>query len=155
VVGVVDEQRLAELALTATASQLARTIAGFRAADGRRIGQQTKRRLSWQERDDGTIEYRARLPKDDSAQLFATVEAAKEQFGPLPAKPDPCTSNRNLVCAATATPTRWWMWPAVSSTAQDRSGEDRTLVVVHVSAENLAEDVTAVHHQTPRTEARP
>jgi hypothetical protein len=90
VVGVVDEQRLADLALTATASQLARTIAGFRSADGRRIGQQTKRRLSWQEREDGTIEFRARLPKDDAAQLIAAVEAAREQFGPPPAKPDPC-----------------------------------------------------------------
>jgi hypothetical protein len=33
----VDEQRLAELALTATASQLARMISGFRSADGLRI----------------------------------------------------------------------------------------------------------------------
>jgi predicted CoA-binding protein len=49
VVDVVDEQRLAELALTATASQLAVSepvldwmIAGFRAADGMRIGQQAE-----------------------------------------------------------------------------------------------------------------
>jgi Domain of unknown function (DUF222) len=90
VVGVVDEQRLAGLALTATASQLARMIAGFRSADGRRVGQQTKRHLSWHEREDGMIEFRARLPKEDAAQVIAAIEAAREQFGPPPAKPDPC-----------------------------------------------------------------
>jgi hypothetical protein len=37
VVDVVDDHRRAELAMTATASQLARMIAGFRSADGMRI----------------------------------------------------------------------------------------------------------------------
>jgi hypothetical protein len=41
VVDVVDEQRLATLALTATASQLAQMIRGFRSADGSRINQHT------------------------------------------------------------------------------------------------------------------
>ncbi|HEX5907623.1 MAG TPA: DUF222 domain-containing protein, partial [Propionibacteriaceae bacterium] len=50
VVDVVDDQRLAGLALTATASQLARMISGFRAADGMRISQHTKRRVWWRER---------------------------------------------------------------------------------------------------------
>ncbi len=67
VVDVVDEQRLAGLALTATASQLARMISGFRAADGVRISQQTKRAVSWHEREDGMIDFRARLPKDEAA----------------------------------------------------------------------------------------
>ena len=63
VVDVVDEQRLAGLALTATASQLARMIAGFGSADGMRIAQQAKRNLSWHEHVDGMIDFRARLPK--------------------------------------------------------------------------------------------
>ncbi len=63
VVDVVDERRLAGLALTATASQLARLIIGFRAADGVRIRQQTKRAVSWHEREDGMIDFRVRLPK--------------------------------------------------------------------------------------------
>jgi hypothetical protein len=46
VVDVVDEQRVCELALTATASQLARMISGFRSADGMRINQQSKRTVS-------------------------------------------------------------------------------------------------------------
>jgi len=64
VVDVVDEQRLAELALTATASQLARIISGFRSADGMRVAQQTKRKVTWHERVDGMIDFRARLPKE-------------------------------------------------------------------------------------------
>src|SRR6185436_20018023 len=47
VVDVVDEQRLAELAVTGTASQLARMISGFRAADGQRMTQQIRRAVAW------------------------------------------------------------------------------------------------------------
>jgi hypothetical protein len=39
----VDEKRLCEMAFTATAAQLAKMIAGFRAASGMRIAQQAKR----------------------------------------------------------------------------------------------------------------
>jgi Domain of unknown function (DUF222) len=90
VVDIVDEQRLAELALTATASQLARMISGFRAADGLRIDQQSKRKVSWHELDDGMIDFRVRLPKDEAAWVIAAINAAKDQYGPPPAKPDPC-----------------------------------------------------------------
>ncbi|HLM23237.1 MAG TPA: DUF222 domain-containing protein [Propionibacteriaceae bacterium] len=90
VVDVVDEERLARLALTATASQLARMISGFRTADGMRIKQHTKRKVLWHEREDGMIDFRARLPKEEAAVLLAAIEAAKDQFGPPPAKPDPC-----------------------------------------------------------------
>jgi Domain of unknown function (DUF222) len=41
VVDVVDEARLAQLALTATASQLARMISSFRTADGMRLKHRT------------------------------------------------------------------------------------------------------------------
>jgi hypothetical protein len=82
VVNVVDEQRLAELALTGTASQLARMISGFRAADGQRMTQQTKRAVSWHRREDGMIEVRTRLPKDEAAVLLAAIDTAKDQFGP-------------------------------------------------------------------------
>ena len=60
VVDVVDETRLSELALTATASQLARMISGYRSADGARISQQTKRQVAWHEREHGMIDFRAR-----------------------------------------------------------------------------------------------
>jgi hypothetical protein len=82
VVDVVDETQLAELALTATASQLARMIAGFRCADGMQIGQQARRNLSWHQREDGMIDIRARLPREEAALLLAALAAAKDQFGP-------------------------------------------------------------------------
>ena len=90
VVDIVDEQRLAGLALTATASQLARMISGSGLLTGMRISQQTKRGVSWHEREDGMIDFRARLPKDEAALLMAAINTAKDQFGPPPDKPDPC-----------------------------------------------------------------
>jgi hypothetical protein len=77
VVDIVDEQKLCELALTATASQLARVISGFRSTDGMRMPQQTKRRVSWHERADGMVEFRARLPKDEAAMLIAVDKHGK------------------------------------------------------------------------------
>jgi len=87
VVDIVDEHKLCQLALTATASQLARMISGFRSADGMRIGQQTKRRVLWHEREDGMVEFRARLSKDEAALLIAAIDSAKDQCGTRPANP--------------------------------------------------------------------
>jgi hypothetical protein len=148
VVDVVDEQRLAELALTATASQLARMISGFRSADGRRINQQTKRNVSWHERDDGMIDFRARLPKEEAAQLIAALEAARDQFVPPPATADPCNEQTEPATPGVGT---YSNVDALLDVARgfltaapgDRSGEDRAMVVVHVSAENLTGGVPA------------
>jgi hypothetical protein len=149
VVDVIDEQRLAGLALTATAAQLAATISGFRSADGRRIGQQNQRRVSWREREDGMVELRARLPKEDAAVLLAAIEGAKDQFGPPPPKPDPGGDQAHsdpapgvgLYTSADALLDVARVF--LNTTPQDRSGEDRSLVVVHVAAENLAGGVPA------------
>ena len=91
VVDVVDEQRLAELAVTATAAQLAKMISSFRGPDGRRIPQQNNRVVSWQEREDGIIDFRVRLPKEEAAVLLAAIDAAADQFGPPPPTPNPCS----------------------------------------------------------------
>jgi hypothetical protein len=139
VVDVVDETRLAQLALTATASQLARMISGFRSADGARISQQTKRQVAWHEREDGMIDFRARPPKEEAAVLLAAMEAAKDQFGPPPPKPDPCGDAGQQSAPGVGTygnidaldMARCFL----ATAPEDRSGEDRTLVVVHVSAE--------------------
>jgi Domain of unknown function (DUF222) len=147
VVGVVDEQRLAELALTATASQLARMISGFRSADGMRIGQQTKRRVAWHERVDGMIDFRARLPQEEAADLMAALEAARGQFGPPPTTPDPCgeheVSSPGVGTYSNADALLDVARGFLQTAPEDRSGEDRTLVVVHVSADNLGRDVPA------------
>ncbi len=143
VVDVVDEQRLAELALTATASQLARMISGFRSADGLRIKQQTKRRVLWHEREDGMVDFRARLPKEEAALLLAAMAAARDQFGPPPPQPDPCgaaehESTPGVGVYSNADALLDVARGFLDTAPEDRSGEDRTLVVVHVSAENLA-----------------
>jgi Domain of unknown function (DUF222) len=148
VVDIIDEAKLAELALAGTASQLARMISGFRAADGMRITKQVKRNVSWSERDDGTVELRARLPKDEAALLLAAMRTAKNQFGPPPTRPDPCGDTEQE-----ATPSVGVYSNAdalldvarvfLEAAPEDRSGEDRTLVVVHVSAENLIRNVPA------------
>jgi Domain of unknown function (DUF222) len=110
VVDIVGEHRLCELALTATASRLARMISGFRSADGMRMPQQSKRRVSWHEREDGMVEFRARLPKDEAALLIAAIETAKDQFGPH--RPNRIRAairsiSRHRVWGATATPMPW------------------------------------------------
>ena len=157
VVDVVNESRLAELALTATASQLARMISGFRSADGQRIRRQIKRNLSWHERADGMIDFRARLPKEEAALLLAAINAAKDQFGPPPPKPDPCADSDadpspGVGVYSNADALLDVARRFLATAPEDRSGEDRTLVVVHVSAENLTRNVPA---ETPPPQGEP
>lgn len=145
VVDTVDEARLCELALTATAAQLARTISGYRAVDGTRIKQQPKRAMTWQTREDGMVDFHACLPPEEAATLIAGITAAKDQFGAPPEKPDPGqveatppegeTSSRYSSADALIDMARVFL----DTAPEDRSGEDRSLVVVHVSAESLAQ----------------
>ena len=133
VVDVVDEQRLAGLAVTATAAQLAKMISGFRSADGMRIAQQTKRSVAWHEREDGMIDVRARLPKEEAAVLIAAIDTARDQFGPPPPKPDPAGEPGEAApgvgvyskADALVDVARVFL----NTAPQDRSGEDRNLVV--------------------------
>jgi hypothetical protein len=139
VVDMVDEARLCELALTATASQLARMISGFRSAAGSRIRQQPKRAMSWHSREDGMVDFSVRLPAEEAAVLIAAITAAKDQFGGPPSKPDPKTGQGPTDLVYSSADALLDVARVFLDTApQDRSGEDRTLVVVHVSAENLS-----------------
>jgi hypothetical protein len=146
VVDIIDETRLCAMATTATAAQLATVISTFRSCERRRIGQHTQRRMSWQHRDDGMVDLRARLTKEDAAILVAAIHAAKDQYGTIPTKPDPTDDEpANLEVGAYTTVDALVDVGRVflDTTPADRSGEDRTLVVVHVSAELLAESVPA------------
>ncbi len=89
-----DEARLCAMALTATASQLARVISGYRAADGTRIKQQQKRVVTWHTREDGMVDFRASLPPEEAAVLIAAVTSAKDQFGAPPVAPTPVDGPR-------------------------------------------------------------
>jgi hypothetical protein len=130
VVDVVDEHAARRSGVDATASQLARMIAGFRSADGMRIGSAGETDLSWHEREDGMIDFRARLPKEEAALAAGAIEAAKDQFGPPPAKPDPCgeesDGRRMLLGTAMRMPCVMWPQGVLDTAPEDRSGEDRS-----------------------------
>ena len=141
VVDIIDETKLCQMATTATAAQLATMISAFRSCEHRRIGQQPQRSVTWHHRDDGMVDLRARLTQEDAAILAAAIHAAKDQYGTIPAKPDPTLDEQPPtpgVGAYTTTDALVDVGRVFLDTApEDRSGEDRTLVVVHVSAELL------------------
>ena len=143
VVDLVDDAELCELALTATAAQLATTIAGYRTAAGTRIRQERNRGLTWTTRENGTVDLRLRLPTEDAAILLAALNTAKDQYG-TPPEPDTGTI-RTDTTEATDTSPAYTSADAildiarvfVNTTPEDRSGEDRSLVVVQVHADQL------------------
>ncbi|MGO1975283.1 MAG: HNH endonuclease, partial [Propionibacteriaceae bacterium] len=149
------EARLCGLALTATASQLARMVSGYRGASGSRIGQEELRGFRWSERDSGVVDVRIRLPKEEAAVVLAAVQAAKDQHGTPPPPADSGEQTTDTEGAAEdsdrvdATPT-YALVDAVLDLARDylamapadRSGEDRTMVVVQVAADHLAASPT-------------
>ncbi len=148
VVGVLNDAQLCAMALTATASQLARMLRAYRSTIGSRIDQERRRAMSWVEREDGMVDLRIRLPKEEAAVMLAAVSAAKDHFGgpPQPDRsgPDQAGSDRERE-QVDASP-RYGNADAILDVARsflaaaprDRSGEDRTLVVLHVAAEQLA-----------------
>src|SRR5699024_9242298 len=74
VVDRVDEEVLVEMARAMTAAQLALAIAGFRAVDGARLGQDAARHAEWSVRDDGMVEIRAVLPAELGAEVMTALE---------------------------------------------------------------------------------
>ena len=69
VVGRVEEEVLVEMARAMTAAQLSRTISSFRAVDGSRLDQESRREARWHVREDGMVEIRAVLPAETGAEL--------------------------------------------------------------------------------------
>jgi hypothetical protein len=141
VVDLVEEARLCELALTATAARLARMISAYRGCSGRRLAQQQKRSVGWRTRDDGMVELRAILPAEEGAVLVAAIGAAKDQFGRPTAQVSTGVGGRQVdttpvysVADALLDVARGFL----ATAPEDRSGEDRTLVVLQVSAHSLA-----------------
>ena len=162
VVDRVDEEALVELARSLTASQLARTVSAFRAAEGSRLGQEPLREARWQVREDGMVEVRALLPAEEGAQLVTALDLAVDRDGtPPPTVEDQRSSAgigddqrlREEESAATTTRATIGQRRAdalvelaasyLSTEPDDRSGEDRHLVVIQVSADSLPRDVPA------------
>lgn len=147
VVDTVDDAQLCELALTATAAQLAKTVSGYRTAAGSRSRQQRERGLTWTERETGTIDLRLRLPKEEAAVLLAAIAAAQDQFGsPPPRRSTSASEPGTGADTPTDTAPAYTSADAIVDVArgflqtapEDRSGEDRTLVVVHVGLDELS-----------------
>ena len=133
------------MATTATAAQLATIIAAYRSSERRRIGQHTQRRVTWHRRDDGMVDLRARLTQEDAAVLWRPCTPPRTNTAPSLPKPNPTQTDPTLDEPANAGVGVYTTTDALIDIArvfldtapEDRSGEDRTLVVVHVSAELL------------------
>ncbi|WP_157975780.1 HNH endonuclease signature motif containing protein, partial [Brachybacterium sp. YJGR34] len=153
----VEEEALLELARDMTASQLARTISSFRALDGARISQDAVRHARWSVREDGMVEVRALLPAETGAEVVTALELAVDRDGtPPPAARDMDPTRREdaeerAARIATTATLEQRRADALTELARaylvaepdDRSGEDRQLVVVQVSAEALPRGVPA------------
>lgn len=135
----IDETALVALARAATASQLARSVRAFRRAAGVRGHQERTRSVAWYTADDGSVVLTARLPAEEGAAVLAALEAARDDLHRKAGSvTEPVDRADMLVHLARG---------YLTATPEDRSGEDRTLVVVHVDARHLdhseAEDSAA------------
>ena len=136
-VGRVDEAGLCELALAQTAAQLARTVRGYRNADGSHLAQVDKRRLSWRETEDGMVRLSVTLLPEEAAVLRGAVEAAVDAGPDQPDQPEqpeqPAPPRIDAVTALCDVARSYLASPPT------RPADDAGLVVVHVGVETLVE----------------
>lgn len=171
----VEETQLVEMARAMTAAQLARTISAFRAVDGSRLSQDAVREASWRSREDGMVEIRAVLPADVGAEVITAMELALQRDGHTPENPhttsttadpeQPAPANDAQEGTSEGTPGDVREVPTLGqrradalqdlartylhAQPDDRSGEDRHLVIVNVDADTLATNVPAGTSQEP------
>lgn len=110
----IAEDTLLNLATAATASQLERTVRGFRKGEGDRLAQLQRRSLRWRTEEDGTVVLTAELPSEEGALLIAALEAATQQL-------------QRTAVASPAAPSTAGAPPAVASScgaAADHAPED-------------------------------
>jgi hypothetical protein len=163
----VEEEVLVEMARAMTASQLARTVSSFRAVDGTRLDQDSRREARWHVREDGMVEIRAVLPAETGAELLTALELSLDRDGTrppsgvgadvaghggaadrsVPVAPDFARA-AEITTDATLDQRRADALHDLARTylaaePDDRSGEDRHLVVVQVSADSLRRHVPA------------
>lgn len=133
----VAEPELVDLARTATASQLTRAIRGFRLADGDRGPQEDRRTASWHTDDDGSVVLAVRLPAEEGAAVIAALNAARDDVIRENRSHDDVRGSAAPGPVDPADTVLQWARGYLAATPEDRSGEDRTTVVVHVNAEHL------------------
>ncbi|WP_168207541.1 HNH endonuclease signature motif containing protein [Microlunatus elymi] len=153
------EQRLIDFARQTTASQLGRTLRGYRAAAGTAEEQRTRHRVSWWTDEAGNLHLSAVLPAEAGAAVTTALQAAIDANRPPDAQcgdvePDDDQPDhdqhgrrryvdderreavqRTRVEAMSEISTHY-----LASRPEDRSGEDRTLVVLEINATALQTD---------------
>ena len=125
-----NESKLLELAEVLTASQLERAIAAYRRFRREEaVEQQEREFVTWFWTDDGSLAFRGQLPAEDGALLVRSLEAARAA---LSQKGEERVSNAEAFVAMADT--------ALAKAGRDRTGGERTQVVIHVDAATLAHD---------------
>lgn len=130
-VGRVDEAELLDLALSMTASQLARTVRTYRAVSGLRAEAELTRGFAVHERDDGTTRLSITLPHEEAAIVLAALEVAARESAEDGAPS--CRAEAMVDIAKTH------LDGAPTAHVED----DHHLVVVQVDAATLGGDVPA------------
>jgi hypothetical protein len=150
VAGVVDEEALVELARSMTASQLSRALRSFRALEGIRMPQESRREASWRMRDDGMVEIRAVLPGEVGAEVVAALDhalhseevaedAARSRDGAPQDSPAGAAAEQPLPEQRRADVFVDLARAYLDTAGADRSGEDRHLVLVHATPDMLVD----------------
>jgi hypothetical protein len=146
--GPVDEPELLRLAEALSTSQLERAVGAYRRVDREQAREQQEQEFfTYHRGEDGTLSLRARLTADDGTTVLRALEAGRKALReqrvealepPLdadgaPARPFECrvTNAEALVAMADL---------ALAHPDGDRTGGDRTQLIVHVDASTLAAD---------------
>lgn len=144
-----SESSVIEFARACTASQLARSVTGFRAAEGTSRRRRSRQRVAWVTDDEGNVRITAVLPPEEGAAVIAAIQAAAEANStPDPQPGDECPDDRYAdqlpddVRREAYERTRVQALCEIaqhylSSRPEDRSGEDRTMVVLEINASAL------------------
>jgi hypothetical protein len=173
VVTPASEPEFVPIARTATAAQLERIVRGYRAASGTGLGRQAKRSMAWRNDDDGMWCLRLRVTPEEGATIVAAMCAAAAASETDPAEGSategagadshspPSQESRDegvnfrrresvdadalvMVCEGFL----------ACAERVDASGDDTTTVVVHVDADQLA-DQRADQPSPPRDAVAP
>jgi hypothetical protein len=137
-----NEAELVDLALTATAAQLERIVRGYQKANDTALRSYERRRHRWHWDEDGMLIVRARLMPEEGATYLAALRSAQAAATtPVDNTPDEkASASRRPDPNGTAEADALVMMAAgflTSAGSADCSGDDRTLLVVHVDAETL------------------
>jgi hypothetical protein len=140
--GVVREGELLRLARNATASQLDRTVRGYRrvlAAEGATV--QEKRYLRLTPEEDGSVVLRGRLPAEHAALLRTALEVARNRLAEQEPHEERWHKRAGDDVDALAEMAETLLATAeTDGSGRPRTGGDRFQVVIHVDQDSLSGD---------------